>query len=411
MRGKGMTGRAGKASGYRWVVLLVYTIITAAIQIQWLTFAPIAREARLFFDATALQIDLFAMVFMIVFLVVCIPASYVIDTYGIRIGVGIGALLTGVFAMAKGIFARDYAVVLACQTGLAIAQPFIINAATKIAMRWFPVNERATAVGIATLSQFVGIIIVMTATPFLIDQPAQGAADLTAMLRIYGFVSAAAAMLLLVFLREQPDGAQRQIPAEVPYRFLAGLKHILSRKEMQIILVVFFAGLGAFNAISTCIDQICQLKGFSIEQTSIVGGIMLAAGIVGGLTLPPLSDRFRRRKAFLVLAMAGVIPALIAMAVSASYPVVLISGFVFGFFLLGTGGPIGFQYSAEICAPAPESTSQGLILLVGQVSGILFVVGMNTIGVVPFMWLFVLLAVASLGLCTRLTDPEMLQIR
>jgi len=229
------------------------------------------------------------------------------------------------------------------------------------------------------------------------------------MLRIYGFVSAAAAIFLLVFLRERPEGIEPQLPADVPWRFLAALKHILSRREMQIILVVFFAGLGAFNAVSTCIDQICQLKGFSIEQTSLVGGIMLAAGIVGGLAVPPLSDRFRRRKAFLVLAMAGVIPALVGLAVSASYPVVLICGFVFGFFLLGAGGPIGFQYSAEICAPAPESTSQGLILLVGQVSGILFVLGMNAIGVVPFMWLFVLLGVASLVLCTRLTDPDMIR--
>lgn len=394
------------ASGYRWVVLLVYSIITVVIQMQWLTFAPIAREARIFYQATPLQIDLLSLVFMIAFLLVCIPASFVIDTYGIRIGIGTGAVLTGLFGVAKGIFAADYTLVLICQAGLAVAQPFIINAATKVAMRWFPASERATAVGIATLSQFVGVLIVMIATPFLIQVGGENAPDLTGMLRIYGGVAAAAMVLLLLFLRERPPRDLRYPSDEEPFRFLPGLKHILSLRDMQIVLLVFMVGLGAFNAISTCIDQICQLKGFSIDQTSMVGGILLAAGIIGGLTLPPLSDRLKRRKAFLVLAMAGIVPALIAMAVAGSYPAVLLGAFVFGFFLLGAGGPIGFQYSAEICRPAPESTSQGLILLVGQVSGILFVLGMNRIGVVPLLWLFVLLAVAGIGLCSRLTESE-----
>jgi len=396
----------GKASGYRWVVLLVFSLVTVVIQMQWLTFAPIAREARVFYQATPLQIDLLSLVFMIAFLVVCIPASFVIDTYGIRIGIGTGAVLTGLFGLAKGIFATDYTRVLICQTGLAVAQPFIINAATKVAMRWFPANERATAVGLATLSQFVGVLIVMIVTPLLIQVDGEGTADLTAMLRIYGGVAAAATVLLLVFLRERPSGDPDHSSTEAPFRFLPGLKHILALKDMQIVLLVFMVGLGAFNAISTCIDQICQLKGFSIEQTSMVGGILLAAGIIGGLTLPPLSDRLKRRKAFLILAMAGIVPALIAMTVAAGYPLVLSGAFVFGFFLLGAGGPIGFQYSAEICRPAPESTSQGLILLVGQISGILFVLGMNTVGVVPLLWLFVLLAIASVGLCSRLTESE-----
>lgn len=44
------------------------------------------------------------------------------------------------------------------------------------------------------------------------------------------------------------------------------------------------------------------------------------------------------------------------------------------------------------------------MLRVGQVSGILFVLGMNTIGVVPRLWIFVLWAVAGVGLCGRLTE-------
>ena len=104
---------------------------------------------------------------MAVFVLVCIPASFVLDTFGIRVGIGIGAVLTGVFGLVKGLFGDSYAIVVFAQIMLAVGQPFILNAATKVAELWFPIQERATAVGIATLAQFIGIIIVMIATPLI----------------------------------------------------------------------------------------------------------------------------------------------------------------------------------------------------------------------------------------------------
>jgi len=199
-----MNEKGIKIYGYRWIVLAVFSIINAVIQMQWLTFAPVAREARQFYQVSALQIDLLSMIFMGVFLIACIPASFIIDKYGIRIGVGIGAVLTGLFGLLKGVFAANYTFVIVAQIGLAVGQPFIINAATKVASNWFPISERATAVGIATLAQFLGIIGVMIATPMLITQATDGVYQLSGMLMTYGIISVVGAILFLVFMREKP---------------------------------------------------------------------------------------------------------------------------------------------------------------------------------------------------------------
>lgn len=114
------------------------------------------------------QIDLLSLAFIAVFLIVCIPASFIIDTFSIRTGVGIGAVLNGIFGFMKGIFAVNYTMVVTAQIGLAVAQPFILNAATKVAGLWFPISEQATAVGSATLAQFLGIIAVMIFTPMMV---------------------------------------------------------------------------------------------------------------------------------------------------------------------------------------------------------------------------------------------------
>ena len=289
-----------KVYGYRWVVLTVFSIISAVIQIQWLTFAPVAREARLFYEVSALQIDLLSMIFMGVFLIVCIPASFVIDTYGIRIGIGIGAVLAGIFGLLKGVFADSYTMVIISQIGLAVAQPFIINAATKVAGRWFPISERATAVGIATLAQFLGIIVAMIATPMLISQSTDGGYQLKFMLMTYGIISVAGAILLLIFLKENPPTPSSERQYEERILAIDGFKHIFKQQDMRLILILFFFGLGIFNAVSTCIDQICEIKGLNIDQTGLVGGMMLIAGIIGAIILPILSDKFRKRKLFII---------------------------------------------------------------------------------------------------------------
>ncbi|MFH2064368.1 MAG: MFS transporter [Pseudomonadota bacterium] len=397
-----------KAPGYRWVVLFVFSVINAVMQMQWLTFAPIAREARLVYGVSPLQIDFLSMIFMVVFILVCIPASYIIDTFGIRNGVGFGALLIGVFGMLKGLYAYDYRMMVISQIGLAVAQPFILNAATKVAGRWFPIEERATAVGIATLSQFLGIILAMIVTPLLVTQNSEGTYDLQRMLLTYGVISVIGSILLLVFLRKRSSCAGDDYQ-DNRVRVFEGFRYIFNQRDMRIVLFLFFIGLGMFNAVSTCIDQICQMKGLTTEQTGLVGGMMLIAGIIGAVILPILSDKLRKRKIFMVIGMIFMTPGLIGLTFATGYGTLLISSFVLGFFLLGACAPIGFQYSAEVSYPSPESTSQGLILLVGQISGIFFIFGMNKIGIIHSMHMFLVFSIISIILSLMLRESTMIQ--
>jgi MFS family permease len=98
--------------------------------------------------------------------------------------------------------------------------------------------------------------------------------------------------------------------------------------------------------------------------------------ITGALIIPILSDRYKRRTPFIIIALVGATLGLIGLTFTHSYSVLLTSGAVLGFFLLSSG-PIGFQYGAEITYPVSEGTSNGLLLLVGQISGIALIFGMD----------------------------------
>ncbi len=403
-----------KVFPYRWVVLGAYMFINMTVQIQWLTFAPIRSAAVVYYRVSGQWIDFLSMSYMFVFLVLSIPASYVIDTYGIRTGLGIGAVLAGTSALLKGLYADSFTVVVIGQIGLAAAQPFILNAVTALSGRWFPLRERAMAAGFAALSQYIGIIAVMILTPMMIqvhyaEKTITDVSGIGRMLFIYGFLTLLSAVLSLVLIREKPP-----LPPELEkmqrHSFVKGMIHLFKQRNMVILIVLFFLGLGMFNAISTMIDSICLGKGLNVDQSGMVGGTMLIGGVLVAVILPILSDKTRKRKIFLVLCMVGMIPGIAGLHLSSGYTGALISSFFLGFFVM-SAGPIGFQYAAEVSFPTPESTSQGIILLAGQISGLIFVAGMGTPqGLQVFMYLFIILSVVALGGALLLGESPVLLV-
>jgi len=360
-----------KVYGYRWVILLAFMGVIAVNQLLWITFAAVTTQAVHFYAVSDVAIGLLSLSFMAVYIMVSFPASWIIDTYGLRAGVGIGAALTGVFGIVRGLGANHYGWVLAAQIGIAVGQPFVLNAVTTVAARWFPMKERATASGLGSLAIYLGILIGLALTPYLVLQW-----GIPGTLIVYGVVSAAAMFAFFVFTRERPPSPPCPPAQEERSLVIDGLSKMIRQRQFIVLLVIFFVGLGAFNAITTWIEQILAPRGFSTTQAGDAGGLMILGGIVGALVMPLLSDQLRKRVPFLLLAVAGATLGLAGLTFVTGYPFLLVFSFIFGFFLL-SAGPIGFQYGAEITYPAPEGTSNGLLLLMGQISGIAFILALD----------------------------------
>lgn len=141
---------------------------------------------------------------------------------------------------------------------------------------------------------------------------------------------------------------------------------------------------------------------------------MMVGGIIGAIILPVLSDKLRKRKPFLVITMAGVLPGLAGLTFFTGYGMLLAASFVLGFFIM-SAGPIGFQYGAEVGHPTPESTTQGLILLSGQISGVIFIFAMDRLrspetgSMTPFMIVFLALMLVSVVMAALLRESPLIQ--
>ena len=155
-----------------------------------------------------------------------------------------------------------------------------------------------------------------------------------------------------------------------------GLKSLFRNRDFLLLLMLFFIGLGAFNGILTAIDAIFKNRTLDIDSTlapGIVGGLMVVGGMFGAVILSALSDKFHKRKIFLVLAVLMAIPLTLVIQYSSSIIILGISGFIFGFFLV-PALPVGLTYAVEKTHPVPEATSNGMLMLSGQISGIPIVI-------------------------------------
>lgn len=400
-----MTDKGYRVYGYRWVVLAVFMFINLTIQVLWISYAPVLVPAAKFYGATDTQIGLLAITsWLIAYMVLSLPVSWAIDTYGFHITVGFGAILMAVFGVLRG-FAVNYTQVLWATVGMAIAQPFLLNAWTKFAAHWFALEDRATMVGLVTLASLLGVAVGEAVPPILY----QGGMPIQTEQLFFGVIAAFSSVLFLVLARDKPPTPPCPPGQEARSLMFDGLKHAVSVRDFWFLLFVAFVVLAIFNGVSTLVEDIILPRGFAATDAGTLGALIVVGGILGAVVLSYFSDKQRKRRRFLLLGVLLAVPGLLGVAFATSYWLLMVSGFWMGFFLMGIS-PVGFQYGAEVAHPTPEGTSNGLIQLFGQASAVFayLMVSMRTAdgAFTPSLLLAVGLLIVSLIVITQMKDPN-----
>jgi MFS family permease len=348
--------------GYRWVVLAAFMAVNLTIQVLWISYAPISSQAQSYYGVSGAAIGALAMSFMVAYLPFSFLASQLITHRGLRFASGVGALLAGVAGVARGLVGPHFALALLATAGAAIAQPFLLNAWTTLSSQWFPRSQRATAVSLITLANLLGAGIGMAVTPMLVKSMSISEVQLT-----YGLCALAVGVVFVLVARDRPPTPPDLDAATIPTTALAGVRQALKVGPFVAFLVIAFVTMGVFNGLSTWVEEIVRPRGFSSVDAGNLGALLLLGGVVGAVVMSALSDRSGRRLPYLTLALVASAPALVWLTFAGSLVSLLTAAFLLGFFMT-SALPVGMQYAAEITAPTPEGTSNGLIQLFGQAS-------------------------------------------
>jgi len=362
---------------YRWVVLAAFMLVGAITQIMWLNYAPITTDTqRLMFGvvnhSSELKVTLLATMFPLLYIPISIPAGIVIDRKGFRFAVLLGAILTAGFSFLR-LFTGNYTLVLIGMIGIAVGQPFVLNSITKVVAVWFPSEESALATGLASLSLFLGMLIVLPLTPALLGKhPTMG--SLRFLVLIYSIVALAGAVLFAIFAKAKPlkppKRAEVDLQSEEAAINWASIGKIFSLYNFRLLCVLILVGNGIFIGILQLIEKILKPKGISSDTAGIIGGVMVLAGVIGCVVIPSISDKMGRRKPFIILAACVAAPTIFLIGALEGTALIFVIGAILGFFLFAAF-PLVLAFGEETTGKALTGTATAILMLLGNLGGVL----------------------------------------
>jgi Nitrate/nitrite transporter len=394
--------------GYRWVVLGSYMIVAAVSQLLWLNFASITTPIMTgLFNVSEQSVGLLSALWPLIFIPFSIPAGLLTDSKGFKPTVTIGALIMAFFSVLRILSGRDFVLLLLFQSAAGVGQPFVYAVISKLVIQWFPTGERGLATGLATLGQFVGMVVALVVTPLLVSEASMS--QFRTMLIVYALISVMAAILFISLSKESPQQIEGPVQAE---RTTIQLKGLLRSREFVVLMALFFIGVGFFTGLLTWTESALVPRRLTVGDASLVAGLIIIGGIFGSVLIPWISDRIGRRKPFFLLNFAVSALALLVLSFSYQFIFLALAGLILGFFLVSTL-PIGLDYSSQVVGEALTGTAQSLLWLVAQVGAVALITVMGSMAnfslyptnpFLPSMILITVLDVVALGLSATVRE-------
>ncbi len=374
----------------KWAVLLSYALLAACTQLLWLTFAAVDTRS-----AAAMHVDVgtvgdLAAIFPFIYVVLALPTGRWLD---MRFGqaLGAGALLTGGGAVVRLVSPSSFGWQLAGQLVIAAGQPLVLNSITKVAARYFPPSQRATAISIGTAALFVGILAAV-----LMAGPLFASGGLPLLVGVQALPAVLATVLVLFALRTPPTFPDDP-SVSVSLRWLAG------DRFMWILAVLVFIGMGTYNAVATWLQPILAHFGEGEAAGNLVA-VMTFAGILGAAVLPTAVSGRDRRRELLLAALA--VSAITFIALALNQNVIWLGAWLFadGFVLLASL-PVVLDWSDVHAGPERQGAAVGFLMMAGNLGGLLLVLVVQSLIGNAYLSLAALAVVALAGLPVVLRLP------
>ncbi|XP_014599674.1 PREDICTED: feline leukemia virus subgroup C receptor-related protein 1 isoform X4 [Polistes canadensis] len=354
---------------------------------QWIQYSIIANIVERYYKVTSVLVDLTSMIYMITYIPFIFPASYLLDKFGLRVAVILGAIGTAIGSWIKvfSVSPNLFWITFIGHTIVAISQTFVLSVPARLAAVWFGPDQVSSACSIGVFGNQLGIAIGFLFPPILVpnsDDLELVARGFQIMFYIVAALTSLVLVLILLFFKAQPPLPPS--PAQAVQRdnestedFIQSVKRLLTNVGYLLLLLSYAINVGIFYAISTLLNQIIleYFPGHE-EDAGRVGLTIVCAGMLGSVVCGIVLDKTHKYKettlGIYICSFLGMIIFTFTLDIDRIY-VVYITSAVLGFFMTGYL-PVGFELAAELTYPEPEGTSAGLLNAVTQVFGILFTI-------------------------------------
>ncbi len=355
---------AAAPSARRWLVLGVFMLVAGLSQALWLNFAPLLPTISADYHVDDATAGLLMLVFPLLYVFLSIPAGVLTDKKGYPYAISLSAVIMAISAALRIVCMPEtggFWLLVAAQTGMAIAQPFAVNGITKLVLDWFAADEVVSATGLGTAGMFIGMAAGLAATPPMVDAWGMQGAMVG-----WTVISAAIAGLSLALIRTNPNNT---VPLPPEAGVIENLRPLLTSRPLVLLFGITFLGLGYFNGLTAWIDLILRPNGVTEVQAGYVGGVLIVGGIVGAGIIPLFAEKTGRRKPFIILSVIAAIGTLWPMCHSTNFTVIMVTAGLQGFFFLPAFALL-LDVGTALAGQALAGAATGLLMMAGNGGGV-----------------------------------------
>ncbi|XP_013375494.1 PREDICTED: feline leukemia virus subgroup C receptor-related protein 1 isoform X1 [Chinchilla lanigera] len=387
LAGEGAEPARTALSPRRFAVLLIFCLYSLVNAFQWIQYSIISNVFEGFYRVSLLHIDWLSMVYMLAYVPLIFPATWLLDTRGLRLTALLGSGLNclGAWVKCSSVQQHLFWVTMLGQCLCSVAQVFILGLPSRIASVWFGPKEVSTACATAVLGNQLGTAVGFLLPPVLVPNT-QNNTDLLAYnisTMFYGTsgVSTLLFILTAIAFKEKPPYPPSQAQAALQnnppeeYSYKKSIRNLFKNIPFVLLLISYGIMTGAFYSVSTLLNQMIltyykdqEVNAGRIGLTLVVAGML--GSILCGLWLDYTKTYKQTTVIVYILSFIGMI--IFTFTLDLDYIIIVfITGGILGFFMTGYL-PLGFEFAVEITYPESEGTSSGLLNAAAQVFGILF---------------------------------------
>jgi predicted MFS family arabinose efflux permease len=381
----------GRARAGGWNTVAAYAAVAGCTQLLWLTYAPVTTDAALHFGVSEQAVGWLANAFPLLYVALALPAGHLLDVRPRQALAG-GAVLCAAGGLIR--LGDTFGWALAGSALVAVAQPVVLGAITRVVAVSLPPASRPAGIGVASAGTFLGILLA------LITGSALGGARLQALVAVQAAVAVASCLWLGWALRRwpaQPHGASRDAGV------LAVARTSWADRELRRLAALAAAGFGGFVALTTWLQALVEPDGIGAGTAGTILAAAVAAGVVASIVVPGPVARAARERALLVLVLVLAAGSCVVLALTGSTAVIAVATCTATAALL-VALPVLLDLCERRAGTEHAATAANLIWLAGNLGGLVVSVLVGTVVGRPAL-AFTLMALSLLAGLPLLRTP------
>ncbi len=344
-----------------WRVIVAYALVAAATQMLWLTYAAITDQTAAGYGVSASAVGWLSEIFPLLYVVLAIPAGILLDRW-FRPALAAGGLLVALGGLVR-LGGLTFGWALAGQILVALAQPVVLSGVGKLAGEYLPPEDRATGIAIGSAGSFVGMLFALLLGPIVGDH-----GHLERLLVVEGLIAILPTVSLAVMLRHR--GQYQGEPAALTR---GAARRLWAEPQMRTLCGLVFLGFGIFVALATWLQTLLHPSHVSDTTAGLLLVGTIVAGVIGCAVLPPLVDRRRSERRFMLGVVAASLAGSVALGVVpwvGGRAVVLV---LMGVFLL-PALPVVLSGAERLAGAAAAGTAGAIVWMAGNLGGLVVAV-------------------------------------